>query len=578
MRLFFLVLILFILNIGYSNNDSLKVDTCNQLSFLPDSNNYNLFVGGPSSIFKSILFDNKKLSIFSDHPFHSLEQVDLPNLNFSVPVVDVQYILGPQLEQNLVIFHSQPINKNSNYAISYLKRSHDGYYSNQSTNSNYMQAYYQLKSKSEKYKMHTGIKHHRIYNRQNGGISNDTNFTNSNDLFLNRLLMDVNMMNSFSNDKLFKVFSNHSYLINENSDSLINHKSSILFSANYTRKFRNYYDSLSSDYFLYNYYDSISSNDTLQKDIWQSSLYFSRDFSSDSNFKNFLFGWNSELVNHSNLNLDTLINNHHLETKLNLKSKKKSILLKAKFFPLGYKKNNYEFDFKFSKNISNLINLKADFKLNKLRPVFEFQNFSSNHLQWNHLFSSMNLLSTSGQLNIGSLSLNLNYTEINNPVYFNELNEAEQFKGYSQIIKTSLNHEIKRNRLYLFSELIHQFQAGGQIFQLPELIGQLKFNYTIVHEKSNLKLNLGINATYYSSFYLMNYSPTINQFSVSKERKQDQYLTIDFIAKTQIKNVTIFAMISHLNSGLTGYNYFTALNYPSPDRYLKFGLKWLFLN
>ena len=162
-----------------------------------------------------------------------------------------------------------------------------------------------------------------------------------------------------------------------------------------------------------------------------------------------------------------------------------------------------------------------------------------------------------------------NYNELNNPI---------QYQGLSQVIKTILNHQIKGKRLYLLSELIHQFQGGGQIFQLPELIGQLKFNYTIIHQKSNLKLTLGINARYYSSFYLMSYSPTINQFSVSRERKQDQYFIADFITKTQIKNVTIFAMISHLNSGVMGYNYFTALNYPSPDRYLKFGLKWLFLN
>ena len=45
-----------------------------------------------------------------------------------------------------------------------------------------------------------------------------------------------------------------------------------------------------------------------------------------------------------------------------------------------------------------------------------------------------------------------------------------------------------------------------------------------------------------------------------------------------IKNVTVYAMVAHFNAGLMGANYFTALNYPSPDRYIKFGLKWLFLN
>ena len=153
-----------------------------------------------------------------------------------------------------------------------------------------------------------------------------------------------------------------------------------------------------------------------------------------------------------------------------------------------------------------------------------------------------------------------------------------QFEGSSQVIQTSFNYKLKSKKIGILSEIIHQYQGGGQIFQLPELIAQLKFNYSIIHKKSNMKLFLGINARYYSSFYLMNYSPTINQFSISNEKLQNQYFIADFVAKTTIKRVTLYLMISHLNSGLMGYNYFTALNYPSPDRYVKFGINWLFLN
>ena len=76
----------------------------------------------------------------------------------------------------------------------------------------------------------------------------------------------------------------------------------------------------------------------------------------------------------------------------------------------------------------------------------------------------------------------------------------------------------------------------------------------------------------------MDYSPQINQFLVSNERKQESYFIADLTAKAEIKNVTIFAMVAHINSGLLGYRYFTLLHYPQPDRYFKFGLKWLFLD
>ena len=82
----------------------------------------------------------------------------------------------------------------------------------------------------------------------------------------------------------------------------------------------------------------------------------------------------------------------------------------------------------------------------------------------------------------------------------------------------------------------------------------------------------------FSSYYLPVYLPEINQFSISNEFLQQNYAMVDLIIKATIKDVTVFGMVTHLNSGLMGYNYFSSLHYPSPDRYIKFGLKWSFLD
>ena len=581
MRIIMGFVLCFCLNNIYSNNDSLVINPWNQMSLLADSNNYNLFFGGPSSVYKSIFFESEKLSILSDHPFYSAEQNNLPNLNLPVPVVNVQYLLGAQVEQNLAIYHSQPISENSNYAVSYLNRSHNGYYKNQSTNSNYFQVHYFFSSKHDQYKLHAGLKNHRIYNRQNGGISNDSNFTNASDLFSSRLLMDVNMDHSYSNDKLLNAFINQSFKLSSSLDTSNTFSKSlnlINLSMGYLNKFRNYYDSLSSNHFLYNHYDSIFSNDTLSKNIWYSNLSFKTSFHRDSILRHFSVGLNSEIINHYNQSLDSSLNNHCVESNFVLEKKSAKFLINAKYFPSGYKKNNYSLNLNFSKKLSQKIVLNSDFRINEIRPVFELQNFVSNHQIWSNSFNNMTFYSGMGELQMGNFSCKLNYSEINNPIYFNEVSFPNQFEGSSQVIQTSFNYKLNRKRIGLLSEIIHQYQGGGQIFQLPELIAQLKFNYSIISKKSNHKLFLGINARYYSSFYLMNYSPTINQFSISNEKLQNQYFIADFIAKTRIKRVTLYLMISHLNSGFMGYNYFTALNYPSPDRYVKFGINWLFLN
>ena len=114
--------------------------------------------------------------------------------------------------------------------------------------------------------------------------------------------------------------------------------------------------------------------------------------------------------------------------------------------------------------------------------------------------------------------------------------------------------------------------------QLPDWVGQVKFNYIFGNEKSNLKLSLGVNAKVFSSYTLPGYSSELNQFTISNERIQPSYFMVDFLAKTQIKSVTVFFMVTHLNSGLTGFDYFSAFHFPIADRCLKFGLRWVFLD
>ena len=65
---------------------------------------------------------------------------------------------------------------------------------------------------------------------------------------------------------------------------------------------------------------------------------------------------------------------------------------------------------------------------------------------------------------------------------------------------------------------------------------------------------------------------------VSNQKQQNSNVMSDFFLNAKIKTVNFFFTVSHFNAGISGYNYFTALHYPSPDRYFKLGLRWMFLN
>ena len=224
------------------------------MSLYPDSNNYNLFFGGPGSIYRSINFNKKVLSSFDQHFLFSKEQKDLPFIKNLTPILDAQYIIGDELEQNLSIYHNQSISNRSYYALSFLKRSHDGYYSNQSTNHNYFQAHYYSHSLDSNYFLLVGLKHHRKYNQQNGGLENDSSFINSNDIISNRKILEVNMDHAYSNEKFWKFYINQNWRLKNKKDSSIYPSSKkILFCTSLEKKSRTYFDSLNAGLFLYNF-------------------------------------------------------------------------------------------------------------------------------------------------------------------------------------------------------------------------------------------------------------------------------------------------------------------------------------
>ena len=439
---------------------------------------------------------------------------------------------------------------------------------------------YYNQSVDSNYNILIGLKHHRIYQQQNGGLSSDSSFINSIDFSSNRKILNINMDHAYTSEKFWRAFIKQQWTINMPSDS--SSKSNIekiIFNSSIERKSRTYFDSLNADLFLYNYNNTNSTNDTFSIDILSNKLNYFFKSKKDSNVSSFSIGWNSQLFAQNNHLIDTLLNNQSTEFNYYKFNQKSTLKLYADFFLFGYKKNNYSFNLLFKRKILNDKFLTLSANLKKFKPVFEITTFQSNHHMWdNNQFENVLFWNLTGFFSIGTFNFKTEYHSISKPIYFKRFDNPQQLNSNAQVIKTSINNNYSNKKLNVFSEIIYQYQGGIKIFQLPEWIGQLKFNYMIINKKTNLKVEAGCNLRAFSSYYLPDYLPEINQFSISNKVLQQNYAMVDIIIKTSIKNVTVFAMVTHLNSGLTGYNYFSSLHYPSPDRYIKFGLKWSFLN
>ena len=575
-----IIFILFFNSVFSSIDSFIDPTSWRQMSLFPDSSNYHVFFGGPGSVFRSLSFNQNIFSIYDSHFIFSSEQTDMPYIKNFSPIVDVQYILGDEFEQNLSLYHNQSISERSHYAVSFLKRSHDGYYTNQATNNNFFQMNYLNQSVDSNYNILIGLKHHRVYQQQNGGLSSDSSFINTIDFSANRKILNINMYHAYSSEKFWRAFIKQQWAINIPFDSKSRSNiEKIIFNSSIERKSRTYFDSLNADLFLYNYNNTSSTNDTFSLDILSNNLNYYFKSEKDSIITSFSLGLNSQLIAQNNHLIDTLLNNQSTEFNYYKFNQKSTLKLYADFFLFGYKKNNYSLNLFFKRKIlkDKFFTFSADMK--KFKPVFEINTFQSNHHMWdNNQFENVLFWNLTGLLSIRTFNFKTEYHSIYQPIYFKRFENPQQFNSNAQVIKTSISQNYSKKKINILSEITYQYQGGLKIFQLPEWIGQLKFNYVIINKNTDLKLEADCNLKAFSSYYLPDYLPEINQFSISNKVLQQNYAMVDLIIKTSIKNVTVFGMVTHLNGGLMGYNYFSSLHYPSPDRYIKFGLKWSFLD
>ena len=427
------------------------------MSLFPDSNLYNIFLGGPGSVQRSLKFRQDKLSIFNKHYMFFSEQEDIYFVNSNIPIVDAQYILGNESEQNLSLYHSQSVSNRSGYAVSFLKRSHDGYYSNQSTNNNYFQFSFNNKSRDSTYNMKFGLKYQRLYNQLNGGLTNDSNFINSNDFESNRKILNVNMQNSYATNRLFKSYINQNWILSSSkNDSTILNIKKISFNNSFQRCTRVYFDSLNPDLFLNNFYSTESTHDSLLLDVFKSSIRYNIISNKDSIIQNLNIGWDSEILSYKNKLIDTILTNQSLSLDFSKSEINNSFRLGGNFYPLGYKKNNYEINFLYESFILKDKKFKISADLTEFRPVFEINNYQSNHHFWdNKQFNNILFWNASAEISSGLFSLNSQINQAYRPIYFSEYSEPSQFDSSLQAIQSSLNYNLIKKKYNLLTEIVY---------------------------------------------------------------------------------------------------------------------------
>ena len=583
-------------------NDSLKVDTSltiekfYKLNYLRSDNFELIEFSNTGHTYNSLSFVESKglfpqIGSNAKH-YNYLKTNDINYYHVATPFTELMYRSAFVQGQLLDALFSVNTSPRFNFTIARKGLRSLGNYQHFLSSSSNFRFSTNYNSRNSKYFLKTHYVNQNLFSEENGGIREDdiSNFESGNTEFIDRSVFDPQFENADNTLHGKRFYLNQNYLIKNSLDSLNTRKWSVGNIITLEDKYYQFKQSTPNEYFG----ESTGFNQINDKVSFDTFLVnFNTSFSS-SKLGMTTFFMNYRDVNYSYENLVDIDNNYNYE----------SIIDENFSFGLNYlfKKENYILDFQFESmltgdvegslikaglllNINSDSNIKFSFINSDNSPDYNYIVNNSSYLNynWNNLFKNIN--TTKYILNFSSDKLfkfNFEFNNILNYTYFVKdvsgiVLPVQEFNNLG-VFKMNISKKISFNKFAIDNRV--QFQKTGDeslgIINIPELILRNTFYFQDELFKKALFLQTGFTFNYFSEFYMNSYDPLLSEFYVQNNKLIGNFPRIDFFVNAKIQQTRIFLKAEHINSSFTGYNYYSAPNYPYRDFSIRFGLVWNF--
>lgn len=226
------------------------------------------------------------------------------------------------------------------------------------------------------------------------------------------------------------------------------------------------------------------------------------------------------------------------------------------------------------------IRAAAEFQ-NKHQPYL-LQNYISNHFAWSNDFGKTRRYKVYGELVIPwtRTTLSAGVENLQNYVFFNSSSLPEQYGGNIQVFSARLDQLLHIGILNWNNSIIFQQSSDQSRLPLPALTvySNLFLKFTAFRV---LKLQIGIDVDYYTSYNGLDYQPATMSFHVQDNDniiKIGNYPFCNAYVTARLYKTRFYILYSHVNQGWFSKNSFVLPHYPLNPRRLEFGLAIDFAN
>lgn len=207
------------------------------------------------------------------------------------------------------------------------------------------------------------------------------------------------------------------------------------------------------------------------------------------------------------------------------------------------------------------------------------KNYVSNYFIWHNDFGKTRRLRFGGEIFVPQTStlLNVGVENVQNALYFNDLSMPSQHGGSVQVLSASLSQNFHVGILNWNNRITFQTSSDQSIIPLPKLAiySNLFIRFRVARV---LHVDFGVDCDYYTKYYAPGFQPATMAFYNQRELKIGNYPFMNVYANFKLKRARFYIMMSHVNQGMTGDNYFAMPHYPMNPRRFQMGVSVDFAN
>lgn len=517
---------------------------------------------------------------------------------FNVPTPTTELFFKTAMEQGQLIdaFITMNTSKRLNFSIAYKGMRSLGKYQNILSSTGNFRFTANYRTKNDRYAIRGHFYSQDVLNNENGGITNAAvaDFENGISEFTDRSRLSVNFQDAQSILVGKRYYFEHDYKIIKKKDSVTNSNLRVGHTFNYETKYYIFDQTSASETSFGPSYVATNLRDRsqLRKLFNQGSLSYRTKTFGDLKFKanhtrynyffnNILYASNGNVIT-NRLEGDVIAVGgewRHNIAGIQLKAD----LLANVSGELGGNYFNGQAKYKFNDDAK----VKASIVISSKAPNFNFILNHSDYIGYNWRNSFKNERSQSLNLKFSSkkwFDADVSFTSLDNYTYFSGLNSLtqttpQQSEDAITYLKVKIGKEFKYGKFALNNTVMYQnVTQTGDVFNVPEFVMRNTLYFTDKWFKKAMFVQTGITFSYFSKYFANGFNPLIGEFYSQNQQQIGNFPRLDFFINAKVRRTRIYLKAEHFNSSFTGYNFYSAPNYPYRDFIVRFGVVWNFFS